>query len=149
MDELSVIPACGQILMQPHTSPGFNAWGVFVDGEWIQIGGTAVDLLTNDALSQLVSQGVCAPNSEPVDLEPTEPESHENITNAATPAETTAIGEGPISTQDIIGGVVLALAVAGAWIALRPRKNRVTKFTGSSSGAVDRLSSLTEQDNDA
>ena len=149
MTNLIVIPACRQVFMQPHTSPGFNAWGVFIDGKWVQIGGTSVDLSTNDALAQLVSQGACAPTSDPVDLAP-EPEDHESITNAATPADqATAIGDWPISTQDIIGGVVLLMVVVGVWLYLRPRKNRVTKFTGSSSGAVNRLSNLAQEDSDA
>ena len=149
MDELSAIPACGQILMLPHASPGFNAWGVFIDGEWVQIGGTAVDLSTNDSLAQLASQGVCAPNSEPVDLKPAEPESHENITNAASPVTTSSgTSQGLLSTQNILGVGVILLVLVGAWFSLRPRKHRVTKFTGSSSGAVDRLSNLTREDND-
>ncbi|MEO1148008.1 MAG: hypothetical protein AAFY26_20695 [Cyanobacteria bacterium J06638_22] len=148
MTNLTIIPACGQIFMQPHASPGFDAWGVFVADKWVQIGGTSVDLSTNDALAQLVAQGACAPNSDPVDLTP-EPEGHENITNAATPAETTGISDWPISAQDIISGVVLVLVAVGGWLYLRPRKNRVTKFTGSSSGAVDRLSKITQEDNDA
>ena len=146
MTELSIIPACGQMFMQPHASPGFNAWGVFVAGEWVQIGGTPVDLSTNDALAQLVAQGACAPNSAPVDLAP-EPEDHENIT-AAVPDQT-PIEQGQALPQNILVGGVLLLVVAGAWFLLRPRKNRATKFTGASAGAVNRLSNLTREDNDA
>lgn len=150
MTQLTVIPSCGQTFMQPHASPGFNAWGVFVAGEWVQIGGTPVDLSTNDALTQLVSQGACAPNSAPVDLAAAEPPSqddHENIT-AAVPDQT-PIEQGQALTQNILVGGVLLLVVAGAWFLLRPRKNRVAKFTGSSAGAVSRLSKITQEDNDA
>lgn len=120
--------ACGQLLMQPHYSPGFNSWGVFHLDQWHQVGGTSVELTTNEALAELVATNSCMPNSDPVEI-PISPEKPAN-TNLVSSTPTTAIvAESPghnlpafVTPGNGVAVVTLGLMGAYGWSQWRRRR---------------------------